>query len=168
MCITVIIRLYSKFHWSCFKLLFCISICFYTVCQSQPTHSLHNITWPTKLDLTCSSYLDLCSSLVFRSNFAHRLMCHWLVFVVVFQESVVKTLGNKLDNDTLETFTLAEQLSTNLSDLNIRIEGTKQLCWLFCPISVSCCLKLWSRPGTENKCYRLAFGSWFGRFIPSF
>uniref|UniRef100_A0A8C4EVD9 Laminin, alpha 4 n=1 Tax=Dicentrarchus labrax TaxID=13489 RepID=A0A8C4EVD9_DICLA len=37
-------------------------------------------------------------------------------------ESVVKTLGNQLDNDTLETFTLAEQLSTNLTDLNMRIE----------------------------------------------
>ncbi|XP_023286258.1 laminin subunit alpha-4 [Seriola lalandi dorsalis] len=37
-------------------------------------------------------------------------------------ESVVVTLGNRLDNDTLETFTLAEQLSTNLTDLNIRIE----------------------------------------------
>uniref|UniRef100_A0A8D0A355 Laminin, alpha 4 n=1 Tax=Sander lucioperca TaxID=283035 RepID=A0A8D0A355_SANLU len=37
-------------------------------------------------------------------------------------ESVVKTLGNKLDNDTLETVTLAEQLSTNLTDLNLRIE----------------------------------------------
>lgn len=55
-------------------------------------------------------------------------MCHWFVFVVVFQESVVMTLGNKLDNDTLETFTLAEQLSTNLTDLNVRIEGTEQLC----------------------------------------
>ncbi|XP_049913643.1 laminin subunit alpha-4 [Epinephelus moara] len=37
-------------------------------------------------------------------------------------ESVVKTLGDKLDNDTLETVTLAEQLSTNLTDLNTRIE----------------------------------------------
>ncbi|XP_034756843.1 laminin subunit alpha-4 [Etheostoma cragini] len=37
-------------------------------------------------------------------------------------ESVVKTLGNNLDNDTLETVTLAEQLSTNLTDLNLRIE----------------------------------------------
>lgn len=55
--------------------------------------------------------------------------------VVVFQESVVKTLGDKLDNDTLETFTLAEQLSTNLTDLNVRIEGTKPLC--SSPVSVS-------------------------------
>lgn len=54
-------------------------------------------------------------------------MCHWLVIVVVFQESVVKTLGNKLENDTLETITLAEQLSTNLTDLNVRIEGTNKL-----------------------------------------
>ncbi|XP_035473897.2 laminin subunit alpha-4 [Scophthalmus maximus] len=37
-------------------------------------------------------------------------------------ESVVMTLGNRLDNATLETLTLAEQLSTNLTDLNIRIE----------------------------------------------
>ncbi|XP_047430027.1 laminin subunit alpha-4 [Mugil cephalus] len=37
-------------------------------------------------------------------------------------ESIVKTLGSKLDSDTLETFALAEQLSRNLSDLNIRIE----------------------------------------------
>ena len=42
----------------------------------------------------------------------------------VFQESVVTTLGARLDNETLETLTLAEQLSTNLTDLNIRIEGT--------------------------------------------
>ncbi|KAM7367556.1 hypothetical protein PAMP_013845 [Pampus punctatissimus] len=37
-------------------------------------------------------------------------------------ESVVKTLGNRLDEDTLQTITLAEQLSTNLTDLNMRIE----------------------------------------------
>nr|XP_019947151.1 PREDICTED: laminin subunit alpha-4 [Paralichthys olivaceus] len=37
-------------------------------------------------------------------------------------ESVVTTLGKRLDNETLETFTLADQLSTNLTDLNIRIE----------------------------------------------
>lgn len=47
----------------------------------------------------------------------------------------MKTLGDKLDNDTLETFTLAEQLSTNLTDLNVRIEGTKRLC--SSPVSVS-------------------------------
>lgn len=37
-------------------------------------------------------------------------------------ESVVKILGDMLDNDTLETVTQAEQLRTNLIDLNIRIE----------------------------------------------
>ncbi|XP_041831758.1 laminin subunit alpha-4 isoform X2 [Melanotaenia boesemani] len=37
-------------------------------------------------------------------------------------EIFLTSLGNKLDNDTLETFTLAEQLSTNLTDLNRRIE----------------------------------------------
>lgn len=41
-----------------------------------------------------------------------------------FQENVVKTLGNRLENDTLETLTLAEQLDTNLTNLNVRIEGT--------------------------------------------
>ncbi|XP_034999448.2 laminin subunit alpha-4 [Hippoglossus stenolepis] len=37
-------------------------------------------------------------------------------------ESVVMTLGKRLENETLETLTLADQLSTNLTDLNIRIE----------------------------------------------
>ncbi|XP_039981143.1 laminin subunit alpha-4 [Xiphias gladius] len=37
-------------------------------------------------------------------------------------ESMMVTSGNRLDNETLETFTLAEQLNTNLTDLNIRIE----------------------------------------------
>ncbi|KAM6915336.1 laminin subunit alpha-4 [Xenentodon cancila] len=37
-------------------------------------------------------------------------------------ESLVEMLGNKLDTNSLETFTLAEQLSTNLTDLNVRIE----------------------------------------------
>jgi len=44
--------------------------------------------------------------------------------VVFLQERVVQALGEKLDNDTLQTFTLAEQLSSDLTDLNIRIEGT--------------------------------------------
>lgn len=48
-------------------------------------------------------------------------------FFVAFQESVLRNLGAMLDNDTLETLTRAEQLRTNLTDLNIRIEGTKQL-----------------------------------------
>lgn len=52
----------------------------------------------------------------------------WLISLfVAFQESVVNILWNMLDNDTLETFTLAEQLSINLTDLNIRIEGIEQL-----------------------------------------
>ncbi|XP_068609646.1 laminin subunit alpha-4 [Brachionichthys hirsutus] len=37
-------------------------------------------------------------------------------------ESLVKTVGNRLDNDTQETFNLAEQLSADLGDLNTRIE----------------------------------------------
>lgn len=35
----------------------------------------------------------------------------------------MKTLGNILDNKTLETFTKAEQLDTDLSELNVVIEG---------------------------------------------
>lgn len=58
---------------------------------------------------------------------AHRCVID-LFLLVVFQESVLKTLGNQLDNDTLETLTLAEQLSTNLTDLNLSIEGTKRRC----------------------------------------
>lgn len=46
---------------------------------------------------------------------------------MVFQESVVKILGKKLDQKTLETLTMAEQLNTNLTDLNVRIEGTNQV-----------------------------------------
>ncbi|XP_041661405.1 laminin subunit alpha-4 [Cheilinus undulatus] len=41
-------------------------------------------------------------------------------------EAVVETLGNRVDNDTLETLTLAEQLNTDLSDLNIQIEDMIQ------------------------------------------
>lgn len=37
-------------------------------------------------------------------------------------ENVVKTQGNRLDEDTLQTVTLAEELNTNLTDLNMRIE----------------------------------------------
>ena len=46
----------------------------------------------------------------------------------ICQENVVKTQGNRLDEDTLQTVTLAEELNTNLTDLNMRIEGTRQLC----------------------------------------
>lgn len=63
------------------------------------------------------------------ANLSDWLMYHWLVLVVILQETVVKTLGNELDHNTLETFTLAEQLSTNLTDLNVRIEGTT-LSWV--------------------------------------
>ncbi|KAF7645862.1 hypothetical protein LDENG_00196930 [Lucifuga dentata] len=37
-------------------------------------------------------------------------------------EGVVESLGTRLDEDTLQTFTLAEQLNTNLTNLNARIE----------------------------------------------
>ncbi|KAM9355320.1 laminin subunit alpha-4 [Pholidichthys leucotaenia] len=41
-------------------------------------------------------------------------------------ERVIKTLGELLDADTLDTLTLAEQLGTNLTDLNMRIEDMIQ------------------------------------------
>lgn len=46
---------------------------------------------------------------------------------MVFQESVLKILVKNLDKKTLETHTVAEQLNTNLTDLNVRIEGTHQV-----------------------------------------
>lgn len=49
---------------------------------------------------------------------------------------MVETLGNRLENDTLQTFTLAEQLNTNLTNLNNLIEGND--CSHCCIISVFC------------------------------
>lgn len=55
----------------------------------------------------------------------------------------MKTLGNILDNKTLETFTKAEQLDTDLSELNELIEGKlvfysfSILFFLFCLIPLS-------------------------------
>ncbi|XP_071755332.2 laminin subunit alpha-4 [Centroberyx gerrardi] len=37
-------------------------------------------------------------------------------------ESIVKALGDRVDDDTLQTFTLADLLTANLTDLNVRIE----------------------------------------------
>uniref|UniRef100_A0A668A1C6 Laminin, alpha 4 n=2 Tax=Myripristis murdjan TaxID=586833 RepID=A0A668A1C6_9TELE len=37
-------------------------------------------------------------------------------------ESIVKTLGARVDEDTQQTFTLADQLTANLTELNVRIE----------------------------------------------
>ncbi|XP_061563469.1 laminin subunit alpha-4-like [Cololabis saira] len=37
-------------------------------------------------------------------------------------EDLVQTVGNRLDSESLQTLTLAEQLSTNLTDLNAHIE----------------------------------------------
>uniref|UniRef100_A0A672IFI4 Laminin, alpha 4 n=1 Tax=Salarias fasciatus TaxID=181472 RepID=A0A672IFI4_SALFA len=48
---------------------------------------------------------------------AHRLQVHQTP-----PEGVVKSLEEELDNNTLETFTQAEQLNTNLTLLNARIE----------------------------------------------
>lgn len=45
----------------------------------------------------------------------------------------MKTLGNILDNKTLETVTKAEQLDTNLNELNVLIEG--KLAFFFFPSS---------------------------------
>lgn len=45
----------------------------------------------------------------------------------------MKTLGNILDNKTLETVTKAEQLDTNLNELNVLIEG-KLAFFFFLPL----------------------------------
>lgn len=45
----------------------------------------------------------------------------------------MKTLGNILDNKTLETVTKAEQLDTDLNELNVLIEG--KLAFFFFPSS---------------------------------
>lgn len=56
---------------------------------------------------------------------------------------MLKTLGNRLDVGTQETFSLAEQLDTNLTQLNIRIEGSnavitnhRSLCCVLISVSV--------------------------------
>lgn len=57
----------------------------------------------------------------------------------------MKSLGDRLDEDTLRSLTLAEQLDTNLTALNIQIEGTVAILndWLtlvsWCPIVLFHC-----------------------------
>lgn len=41
----------------------------------------------------------------------------------------MKSLGNHLDEDTLQNLMHAEHFSKNLTDLNMRIEGTMSLDW---------------------------------------
>lgn len=48
-----------------------------------------------------------------------------MVCLAVCQESIVKTLGAGVDEDTQQTFTLADQLTANLTELNVRIEGAR-------------------------------------------
>ena len=43
---------------------------------------------------------------------------------VCLQEAVVKALSERLGESTLRSFLLAEQLSSNLTSLNVLIEGT--------------------------------------------
>lgn len=45
-----------------------------------------------------------------------------MVFAVG-QESVVNSLGDRVDDDTLQSVTLADELTTNLTALNVLIEG---------------------------------------------
>lgn len=45
-----------------------------------------------------------------------------MVFAVG-QESVVKSLGDRVDDDTLQSFTLADELTTNLTALKVLIKG---------------------------------------------
>ena len=62
--------------------------------------------------------IDLCVLVVFVLTMS--LIC--LVFVVG-QESVVKSMGDRVDEDTLQSVTLADELTTNLTTLNVLLEG---------------------------------------------
>lgn len=69
-------------------------------------------------------------------------------------------MGNKLDNESLETYTFAEQLSTNLTDLNERIEGKTHVYpnILICPIA------RWNIIGFWEICL-LNSKEWFVKYI---
>lgn len=69
---------------------------------------------------------------------ASHLLVVDVLFAYDFQESVVTSLANSLDNDTMETLKLAEQLSTNLTDLNNNIEGNMSLFGKLQTIRPSC------------------------------
>lgn len=58
------------------------------------------------------------------------------MFDVLFcQEETVKVLGERVDQATLESSTLAKMLSSNLSSLNVLLEGKlRQLSQLYIPI----------------------------------
>lgn len=53
-----------------------------------------------------------------------------VVVVVVSQEEVVKSLEDHVVEQTLNSFTLADNLTTNLITLNVLIEGTRASCQL--------------------------------------
>lgn len=57
------------------------------------------------------------------------------MFDVLFcQENAVKLLGERVDQGTLESSTLAKTLSSNLSSLNILLEGKiRQISHLYIP-----------------------------------
>lgn len=68
----------------------------------------------------------------------------------------MKTLGNILDNKTLETVTTAEQLITGLSELNVLIEGTVNLPFIRYninnnPFTLFKCIRHTLRPGAFGK-----------------
>ena len=108
---------YKEVHWS-------------NSVDALNCRDIHNTTSgfePELLKLFRSSY----KSQSWRCNFVSKLAPDWLSLISLYhvcQEMVVKTLGKKLDEDTLQTVTLAEQLNTNLTELNLRIEGTRQFC----------------------------------------
>lgn len=49
------------------------------------------------------------------------------MFVLFCQEEAVQLLGERVDQDTLESSVLAKTLTANLSSLNDLIEGNKTL-----------------------------------------
>lgn len=50
------------------------------------------------------------------------------MFVLFCQEETVQLLGERVDQDTLDSSTLAKTLIANLSSLNDLIEGNMRLC----------------------------------------
>lgn len=57
-----------------------------------------------------------------------------VVFVLFHQEESVQSLGERVDQETLDSSTLANTLIANLSSLNVLIEGNMRPCaiCIFC------------------------------------
>lgn len=93
----------------------------------------------------CPSILHLASLfhaalLALWKRISNEILLYWcgveLLFDVLFcQEETVMVLGERVDQATLESSTLAKMLSSNLSSLNVLLEGKlRQLSQLYIPI----------------------------------